>query len=675
MDNMNLAPPLTPYIYRPLRPPPSRTIRLLLLHPPSDNDNVCEGASDAPLVASLETHPLACAPPFDAISYVWDTGDTHTDSPAQSSSCNIAVGNKFAVPISQNLDWALRHARREQEQEQARGRAQPAAHRIWADAVCINQADDDERSAQVAFMGAIYAQAERVFVCMGNPPTPGADRAVMNLVQSVMRVLSNEDTDADGDDAIDAERDAWWAALREVLELPWFRRVWVIQEVGLARNPVVLYGHTSFRYRQLIATVEWSNTQKSLARHRLAPWRIHCEWEDWQQQSHEEDPEWKSEGPTFFDLLDDASLLSCRDPRDRVYAFLGHPLARGDPTSLGGTTRCRNGLDRPPIVIPDYTKDVNEVYTDVTKLCLGMVGLRALVAVEHDAQSLDDGAPSWVIRWHISNKPDNISLLPEPTFHAGGPPATADLVSFVPPIDGSRLTLQGTTADSLWKSFHIHFGFDEGTIHFTDADDHPTTTTTTQQKLDLHALLAILVRQDTPSAYSSNRYWATYRHPDHPLPLHMYKATLRAFAAVMCGGRPWELGVRSYLNGLLDFLRLVDGGAVRDCDDTGPANSDGSYDTALIFFRSMASVSAGRCFAITEQGRYCLVSHLARPGDQVCVLRGLDVPVIMRVVKGGGERRCRRILLEEAYVDRLMQGEAMGMMERGELVEEDFVVE
>jgi len=32
----------------------------------------------------------------------------------------------------------------------------------------------------------------------------------------------------------------------------------------------------------------------------------------------------------FFDLLDHASLLSCSDPRDRIYAFLGHPSARAE---------------------------------------------------------------------------------------------------------------------------------------------------------------------------------------------------------------------------------------------------------------------------------------------------------------------------------------------------------
>ncbi len=53
---------------------------------------------------------------------------------------------------------------------------------------------------------------------------------------------------------------------------------------------------------------------------------------------------------------------------------------------------------------------------------------------------------------------------------------------------------------------------------------------------------------------------------------------------------------------------------------------------------------------MTESGRFCFVLRLARLGDQVCVVRRLDVPFVMRV------DNARRILFEEAYV--------LGLMER-----------
>ena len=57
------------------------------------------------------------------------------------------------------------------------------------------------------------------------------------------------------------------------------------------------------------------------------------------------------------------------------------------------------------------------------------------------------------------------------------------------------------------------------------------------------------------------------------------------------------------------------------------------------------------------------------------VLRGLDMPIVMSVVQGIGVRPRRCIFLKEAYVHELMQGEAMHMIEQGELVEEDFFIE
>jgi hypothetical protein len=38
---------------------------------------------------------------------------------------------------------------------------------IWADAVCINQADDEEKSWQVRMMGDVYRNADRVLIWLG----------------------------------------------------------------------------------------------------------------------------------------------------------------------------------------------------------------------------------------------------------------------------------------------------------------------------------------------------------------------------------------------------------------------------------------------------------------------------------------------------------------------------
>jgi hypothetical protein len=80
---------------------------------------------------------------------------------------------------------------------------------MWADAICINQEDDDEKSFQVAMMGQVYAAAAHTIIFLSTP------------------------VDDLGEDAepIDLE-------LAEIIvHKSWFKRVWVFQELIFPKNP------------------------------------------------------------------------------------------------------------------------------------------------------------------------------------------------------------------------------------------------------------------------------------------------------------------------------------------------------------------------------------------------------------------------------------------------------
>ncbi|KAH8655046.1 heterokaryon incompatibility, partial [Tricladium varicosporioides] len=80
-------------------------------------------------------------PSYSALSYVW--GDPkHV--------CDIAINGKMAK-ITKSLANALRSIRKNTK-----------IRVIWADAICINQQDFDEKSWQVQEMAAIYKRADRV---------------------------------------------------------------------------------------------------------------------------------------------------------------------------------------------------------------------------------------------------------------------------------------------------------------------------------------------------------------------------------------------------------------------------------------------------------------------------------------------------------------------------------
>jgi hypothetical protein len=337
--------------------PSGRHIRLLELFP---------GVGHDAIIIELTVYPLANAPKFDAISYVW--GDSKKIVPVQ---CNRSTLN-----ITMNLRAAL-----------VRVRYPDRPRIVWADAICINQRHIKERGHHVGFMGAIYSQAETVLVCLGQDVRGGAED-VAELVEENRILLSKyEGTGKEApvlapDDPTFG--DPRWPAVGKMFNLPWFTRSWVLQEVGLAKNPRVLYGDVDFSYRDLMNMANWIEECADHLRPRagVESSTIHTEWFDWSQKWYEETDEHDC---SFIDLIINASCLKCADPKDHVYALLGHPYAQG--YDGGGT-----------IVKPDYSKGVDEVYLELAlQLLTDRKGGRILSAVEHDDESIAKDFPSWVL--------------------------------------------------------------------------------------------------------------------------------------------------------------------------------------------------------------------------------------------------------------------------------------
>ncbi|KAF1989031.1 HET-domain-containing protein, partial [Aulographum hederae CBS 113979] len=101
---------------------------------------------EAPPECYLHPVNLDANPPYDAISYCW--GHPSEKLPIQ------ANGSPIRIPS--NLSDALRYLRSPTE-----------VRVLWADALCINQGDDKERGHQVAQMGRIFWQADKVHAWLG----------------------------------------------------------------------------------------------------------------------------------------------------------------------------------------------------------------------------------------------------------------------------------------------------------------------------------------------------------------------------------------------------------------------------------------------------------------------------------------------------------------------------
>ncbi|KAL8364833.1 hypothetical protein RB595_003893 [Gaeumannomyces hyphopodioides] len=160
--------------------------------------------------------------------------------PHQDENSRIECNNELRVTA--NLCAALRHLRH------------PLVERIlWVDAICINQADKDEKGQQVQFMAEIYARATRVLVWLMDPPKgdapdngdPAADRDQADSGgQALEAIRAAAATAAEGQRVGFPMDERSQRAILTLLGHKWFQRIWVLQEVAAARHILIKYGST-----------------------------------------------------------------------------------------------------------------------------------------------------------------------------------------------------------------------------------------------------------------------------------------------------------------------------------------------------------------------------------------------------------------------------------------------
>jgi len=141
-------------IFRKL-PPKTRIIRVLQLFPAADPASELE--------CKLHDVLLDSGYSYKALSYAWKDNDDTIQPTAQV----LLHGNRMrvdregnihlvSVDIPRNLSLALRRLRHPRDDIY-----------LWADSLCINQLDADERTHQVGLMSEIYRQASEVIIWLG----------------------------------------------------------------------------------------------------------------------------------------------------------------------------------------------------------------------------------------------------------------------------------------------------------------------------------------------------------------------------------------------------------------------------------------------------------------------------------------------------------------------------
>ncbi|KAH7308887.1 heterokaryon incompatibility protein-domain-containing protein [Stachybotrys elegans] len=645
------------------------------------------GLPDDPLSGFLTEFNMddAAHEAYEPLSYVWDAPNFDRTF--------ICDGKRLS--ITTNLDHGLRRIRMPDKDR-----------RVWVDQICINLQDTVERRSQVQFINAIYKHASSVLVWLG-PDTGQEADAAFSFVRSLSDTLNDAGRYAQfkadhTSDMLTRRREEDWASVKALTQLPWFESVWIMEEIGTRASATLLWGDasidwytlysvcdklTEFHYLRRRFNIETSKVKFVLQR--FIPPNVATR---------------HANRLSFIYELHRARHVKATDPRDRVFAFLGHYWGE----ELRGL---KANYDTETATLPN-------VYRDVAVRTMerggGDSGLIALAAVQHHelASSLADWRerrdkagdrhymPSWVPDWRTYTS----YILSEPTSpHRACGSGSFSKPSFV--IYGTQLHIKGVAIDvitdaseplkpkafydpepgeqtlieHLWRTV-CGYGVDSS----GDGGDHLFS-------------LRPLYRQDDEAKDAAQSgdarcpavlaYMQTLSNGGAATALRRFDGE-HASASNSSGSAPDSSGQReqesreNFYRSISDSQWLAQGAAyltrtmaaAGDAKAVSPelqslATSKGVLGGDAEWSRSANGASSGRVFARTAKGYFVLGPKVLAKGDRICVLWGGKMCFCLRPLDQG-----RFLLVGECYVHGLMNGEAASQVEKNELQEEEFVL-
>ncbi|KAF7536302.1 hypothetical protein G7054_g4638 [Neopestalotiopsis clavispora] len=636
------------YEYRPFAP-----IRLLHVYRHAD-------ASIRGTLQNFSLDGLDC-PQFTTISYVW--------GPQIYSRAILVDGHYFPVLDSVfSILEALCDASAFQDE-----------YWVWIDSICINLRDPQERASQVLLMKEIYSQSKHTIAWLGEKTDELKEGIAFmtHLAESYSEIREFNHTK----NSREVPERLWlpdqWRALGLFLDLPWWRRIWTLQEY-VSSQTIDLYcgnDHVSEDTLTTALTAIWHcEPSSALLRPDLwTPAWTRDRLRSWYQMSD------YSNNMGIVALMAYSGACELTDPRDRIYGLLG--LAKE--------------ADRAMIGRPAYADDVEEVYLRLVKsfisayqsldiICFAQV-FRAVQTNESNEECLENYWPSWIPDWRVRVIPFVTPLMVSQTSgrHIGNfrPPlssydwevdsaamlyrAHADLTGLME-IDPQtkQLKCQGVFVDLI-----------DGLGSALNSPDHCSTqsasplvqstsvwnTQRPKQEMDSVEFVTDLVR--TLTLDREDRYLMFPAPPDD------FRNEFLNLVQIAGTDERDSLPARcksacAWYDANKDLL--LRGRTLEEvCLDASPSAYAGGVDGVGADEANFASrltdctspITMQRKLLVTAGGLIGMAPPHARKGDIVCVLLGCSVPVVLREVRT--DPHLVYTFVGECYVHGIMDGEIM----------------
>ena len=556
--------------------------------------------------------------------------------------------------------------------------------------MCINQSDDKEKSWQVGLMADIYRHAYKVIAWLG--PADESSDSVVDCLNAFGEKAEACCMDVGPEPYLEvwkelalntptrtlASRMPWssqialhslfrsvggWhdqdhllpiASIRSFFTRPWWGRIWILQEITLPENAELICGTKKITRSRcsaiinaylalwFIVTVKFKIEPKS-----LTPYHFEII-----QSSFHHRPNimlssrriYKYGGFPLAALLRATCVgsinlhrhgphnLESTDPRDKIFALLGLAADREELEDLG--------------VFPDYTKSYEQTYATAMAAMLqqGHLSLLSLCQTHGSPRHL----PSWIPDWSKSitdmlQDVENDHVTVYPRFNASGAKQQNVKVSII----RNEGSIKGISVMCfLYDEIHeIGYFPDRASSH-----EVPLSETFTWPIKWLLEIIRMTYYNEQVYGNFSNRLHAAARSSIGGVGWNEDAEMARVgddrfFDAVIL----LQKGINRIKNNRIKFeaQQFLASKAVKDIAKNS-AVVQPKLDSE-IFGKSL-----GRLPFITKRGHLGLGYEYIQRGDVVALIRGVQVPFVLRNHSGGQYE-----VVGEAYVDGIMDGEAM----------------
>lgn len=290
---------------------------------------------------------------YEALSYTWN--------------CEFGRQGRFLIDdkvmgVSRTLSRALVYLRGER-----------CVRTLWIDAICINQKDIAEKNSQVQQMQEIYQNAQQVVVWLDVDSWAKPELSSIPVAFDIIK-RSLEGSETGENNVWDADG-SWIDTLNIIFRLPYWDRMWIIQEIASNRNVAVQCRH---------CTLPWESICRFVA---LAPSSRYVNLPDGLQE--------------FVQRVEIIRDTSSPDPKHGLLAFT-HDFRYSIASEPKDRLYALRGLIKSPRNLPhidvDYSISSMVLWRDFIKDCIHRYGSLNALSLADSQDSIWWGSvnPTWL---------------------------------------------------------------------------------------------------------------------------------------------------------------------------------------------------------------------------------------------------------------------------------------